>query len=316
MSGHVIERASAGDLTHLANDAGRLPMQVGAVILLEAAESFTVERAQRLMAARVGRAPRLRQRLVGTPPGCGRPIWVPDPAFDVRRHVRVVKCPGPGDEQALLDLVARLVTEPLPRSRPLWRATPCRSRCRSRAVRRTIRRPPPTGPAITSAPWRCCCRCTAPPSRDCGASPPSPAPARPGPADPPGTVLGLMLRVMRATGVLPWLMDHQRLTNTFLTNMRGPAERLSFCGTPIREIIPLPSTTGNVTVVFAALSYAGVLTVTILADVDGCPDLPLLAAALRTELDALTAPRTPEPRTPAPGTPAPRTPAAPARDDG
>ena len=32
--------------------------------------------------------PRLRQRLRRAPPGCGRPFWADDPAFDLRHHVR------------------------------------------------------------------------------------------------------------------------------------------------------------------------------------------------------------------------------------
>ena len=67
--------------------------------------------------------PRLRQRLHRAPPGCGRPFWADDPAFDVRRHVLHVSCPAPGDERSLLDTAAAVITRPLPRSRPLWSAT-------------------------------------------------------------------------------------------------------------------------------------------------------------------------------------------------
>ena len=54
----------------------------------------------------------------------------------------------------------------------------------------------------------------------------------------------------------------------------------------VRAIIPIPSTTGNVTVTFAAASYTGTLYITILSDPDGMPDAPALAAALRRELPA------------------------------
>ncbi|MCY7290508.1 MAG: WSD1 family O-acyltransferase, partial [Cryobacterium sp.] len=54
----------------------------------------------------------------------------------------------------------------------------------------------------------------------------------------------------------------------------------------LREIeITVPS--GNVTISFAVLSYAGSLRVTITVDPDACPDLPLLRRALKAELDAL-----------------------------
>jgi diacylglycerol O-acyltransferase / wax synthase len=67
--------------------------------------------------------PRLRQRLYRAPPGCGRPFWADDPAFDLSRHVRQVPCPASGDERALLDVATVVIGEPLPRSRPLWSAT-------------------------------------------------------------------------------------------------------------------------------------------------------------------------------------------------
>ncbi len=46
--------------------------------------------------------------------------------------------------------------------------------------------------------------------------------------------------------------------------------------------------TGNVTIAFAVLSYAGTVTVTIILDPVRCPDLDFLAKGLREELDALT----------------------------
>jgi len=118
----VIDRASATDLAFLAMDTGPVPQQIGAVLVLGAGAKFDVSRAEELIAQRISAVPRLRQRLVRVPPGCGRAIWVDDADFDVRRHVREVRCRYPGDQRALLDLAATVVTEPLPRSRPLWLA--------------------------------------------------------------------------------------------------------------------------------------------------------------------------------------------------
>ena len=119
----MIDRASSEDLGQLASDIGPVPMQIGAVLILENGTPFDVSIARQVIGRRVSRVLRLRQRLVRTPPGCGRPIWVHDSAFDIRRHVRAVTCPPPGDEHALLDVVATLVTDPLPRSSPQWSAT-------------------------------------------------------------------------------------------------------------------------------------------------------------------------------------------------
>jgi diacylglycerol O-acyltransferase / wax synthase len=66
--------------------------------------------------------PRLRQRIVRVPPGCGRPVWVDDPTFAVDRHLDVEACPPPGDEPAMLAAAAELLVRPLPVDRPLWAA--------------------------------------------------------------------------------------------------------------------------------------------------------------------------------------------------
>ena len=97
--------------------------------------------------------------------------------------------------------------------------------------------------------------------------------------------------LLARTGLLRWFANHQRVVQTFVTNLRGPEDPLTFGGAAVRAIIPIPSTTGNVTVTFAASSYAGTLRITILSDPARMPDAPALAAALRHELSApLTAP--------------------------
>jgi hypothetical protein len=101
-------------------DRGPVPEQIAAILVLD--RPVDLARARRLLAERVTAIPRLRQRLVRVPPGCGRPVWVDDAGFDVGRHVRCIRCRYPGDEQALLDTAAAVVTERLPRDRPLWTA--------------------------------------------------------------------------------------------------------------------------------------------------------------------------------------------------
>ncbi|HMA46248.1 MAG TPA: wax ester/triacylglycerol synthase domain-containing protein, partial [Frankiaceae bacterium] len=122
-AGPVIERASPDDLMQLACDVGPVPMQVGAVLVLAAGPAFDVSAAEDVIAERITAIPRLRQVLVRVPIGCGRPIWVDDATFDIRRHVRCVTCQPPGDEAALLGTAVAIAAEPLPSSRPLWSAT-------------------------------------------------------------------------------------------------------------------------------------------------------------------------------------------------
>jgi WS/DGAT/MGAT family acyltransferase len=108
----------------------------------------------------------------------------------------------------------------------------------------------------------------------------------------PGASAALLapaLRALARLGVLRWYVSRQRLVTTFVTNLHGPETRLSFLGAPVAEVIPVGMTTGNVTAAFAVLSYAGTLVITVVADPGTCPDLPVLAASLQAELDALTA---------------------------
>jgi hypothetical protein len=107
----------------------------------------------------------------------------------------------------------------------------------------------------------------------------------------PGASAALLVptfRLLARLGLFRWFVDRQRLVTTFVTNVRGPDRRLSFLGAPVTAVIPVTPTMGNVTVAFAALSYANTLTITIVADPDHCPDLPRLASALQDELDRLT----------------------------
>jgi len=77
-----VDRASPADLMQLAADVGPAPMHVGALLILYTGPGFSVEEAQRPLGERIRAVPRLRQRLRRAPPGCGRPFWADDPAFD------------------------------------------------------------------------------------------------------------------------------------------------------------------------------------------------------------------------------------------
>ena len=106
-------------------------------------------------------------------------------------------------------------------------------------------------------------------------------------------LLGPVFRALAKAGVFGWFIDRQRLINTFVSNLRGPEHRLTFFGASVVDVIPVPMITGNITVAFAALSYAGGLNVTVIADPERCPDLPDVTQALQRELDALTDAETP-----------------------
>ena len=423
---------------------GRAAGHIGAVLVLGAAPGFTVAEARRVLGERIRAVPRLRQRLYRAPPGCGRPYWADDPAFDINDHVRQVCCPPPGDERALLDLAAAQLREPMPWSRPLWSATfvtgladggtgllvimdhvladgvaglavlgtlvdQAAGTAQARANR--FPAPAPRARELAADAWRGrlrrASRALSAPRQArglrriregmaelAGTRPPRRRPAtslnRPvGPrrrldvvavdlaglrdlghayggtvndvvlaavagalrtllatrgeqlgevtitvpvaarraatGGELGNQIGIMPVTVPATGdfgtrvtrtaeitrerksrargasaalfvpvflllarigLLRWFASHQRVVQTFVTNLRGPENPLTFGGAAVQGIIPIPSTTGNVTVTFAAASYAGALRITILSDPARMPDAPALAAALRHELSA------------------------------
>lgn len=69
---------------------------------------------------RVPLVPRLRQRIREVPFDLGAPVWVDDPGMDVGWHVRRTALPDPGGPAELHRLMARVMTQRMDRSRPLW----------------------------------------------------------------------------------------------------------------------------------------------------------------------------------------------------
>jgi WS/DGAT/MGAT family acyltransferase len=61
-----------------------------------------------------------RRRLVEVPLGLDLPYWIEDPDFDIDFHLRNLALPEPGNAQQLAEQVARIVSRPLDRSKPLW----------------------------------------------------------------------------------------------------------------------------------------------------------------------------------------------------
>ncbi len=75
-----------------------------------------------LVESKLPRLHRYRQRVRFVPAGLGRPVWVDDPHFSLRYHVRHTALPAPGSADDLRNLVGRLMSQELDRHRPLWEA--------------------------------------------------------------------------------------------------------------------------------------------------------------------------------------------------
>ncbi len=91
-----IDHVSANDEVTLVTDCGPAPMNLGAALLFAAGADLTYATVRSTLAGRLPRVRRLRQRLVQTPPGCGRPVWVDDVSFDLAPHLSEVILPPPG----------------------------------------------------------------------------------------------------------------------------------------------------------------------------------------------------------------------------
>jgi diacylglycerol O-acyltransferase / wax synthase len=79
----------------------------------------------------------------------------------------------------------------------------------------------------------------------------------------------------------------QRSVNLVVTNVPGPPAPLYLAGAQLLELFPVVPVMGNLTLVVAALSYAGQLNLTAVADPDGCPDLEVFARGVRSALEDL-----------------------------
>jgi diacylglycerol O-acyltransferase len=127
----LIERASPNDVVTLATDRGPAPMNIGAVLIIDATADLDFSTVRSILEARLPRVRRLRQRLVKMPLGCGRPIWVDQPDFALGRHLSQTVLPaspaapedlGDASDERVLKVAADLVCTPLSRHHPLWAA--------------------------------------------------------------------------------------------------------------------------------------------------------------------------------------------------
>ena len=115
------DRLSAVDASFLYLEDSTAPQHVGGVSVFARPRSgFDYEALVRLVEQRISLVPRYRQKVREVPGRLARPVWVDDTDFDVTYHVRRSALPKPGSPEQLHDLVARLTSRPLDRSRPLW----------------------------------------------------------------------------------------------------------------------------------------------------------------------------------------------------
>lgn len=101
------------------NEDRRVSMAIGSIAVFEGPapsyEEFVAAIEQRLPLV-----PRYRQKVRSIPLRIGPPVWVDDPHFDIRYHIRRAALPRPGGDAELAQLTARVMAQRLDRDRPLW----------------------------------------------------------------------------------------------------------------------------------------------------------------------------------------------------
>ena len=117
----MADRLSSLDVSFLYLEEPTTPMHVGGVVTFQAPDSgFDLDRLTRLIETRIGLVPRYRQKVKWVPGRLANPVWIDDEDFDVHFHVRRSALPKPGNDDQLKELVARIMSRPLDRNRPLW----------------------------------------------------------------------------------------------------------------------------------------------------------------------------------------------------
>src|SRR5207344_1142016 len=117
----MTERLRGKDLAVLARETARTPMHNATVEIFDPGTSaFDYDSLVAHIDDRIAFVPRYRQVVRQVPGRLANPVWVDDPDFELAYHVRRSALPRPGNLEQLRELVARIVSRPLDRQRPLW----------------------------------------------------------------------------------------------------------------------------------------------------------------------------------------------------
>jgi len=117
-NGHL-DRLSATDASFVVQEKGPAHMHIGGVMIFEGPPP-RYEDLLRQVESRLHLVPRYRHKLAVPRFEMGRPLWIHDSRFNLEYHVRHTALPQPGSEEELKRLTARLFSQRLDRSKPLW----------------------------------------------------------------------------------------------------------------------------------------------------------------------------------------------------
>jgi len=119
------ERLSAQDASFLVFEGPTTHMHIGGTTIFDIAGLRTVhggvdiDRIRAYVGCRLHAIPRYRQKLHFAPI-TNTPVWIDDTHLNLDYHVRHTCLPQPGDDAQLKALAARIMSQKLDRSKPLW----------------------------------------------------------------------------------------------------------------------------------------------------------------------------------------------------
>ena len=115
-------RLSGTDALFLNMETRYWHQHVGGLSILDTsgAPDFGYEKLVEMLEDRLVYAPKFTWKLKEVPIGLDRPVWVDDPHFDVRRHVRRIGVPEPAGPREIAEIAGEILSYQLDRRRPLW----------------------------------------------------------------------------------------------------------------------------------------------------------------------------------------------------
>ncbi|HEV2980114.1 MAG TPA: wax ester/triacylglycerol synthase family O-acyltransferase, partial [Solirubrobacteraceae bacterium] len=112
-------RLTAVDASFLHQEGPTSHMHIGGLTIFEGPPPAMADLLEQIR-QRLHLVPRYRHKLASTAFDSGRPVWVDDPNFNLEYHIRHTALPTPGRWEQLCSLTARIFSQQLDRSKPLW----------------------------------------------------------------------------------------------------------------------------------------------------------------------------------------------------
>jgi WS/DGAT/MGAT family acyltransferase len=119
MAQQHLDRLTPVDASFLHQEGPVSHMHIGGLTIVEG-PAPTMDEFLEQIRRRLHLVPRYRHKLAYTALDSGRPVWIDDPSFNLDYHIRHTALPAPGRWEQLQDLTARIFSQQLDRSKPLW----------------------------------------------------------------------------------------------------------------------------------------------------------------------------------------------------